>query len=526
MKARGNHASFFDARQYQELFRQGLRMTLTGRRGTDGKNGGDGSRHLLAASYSLTLSFIISCILLDKAAPAQFLFVTFSLSMIFTAISTMSELSQGFFESADLAVTEHLPVTGFTRFAARFSLLCVTVGILTLNLNLVPAIHFCFVSGEGPLAGLAFFGAAVLGSLFIAAACLMLYSVLARFLSTFQLESALMYMNIAVSLGIFGLLVNIGRFFQSETLAGIGEGALPVSFPPAWFAGIVLNLLGLPGQNANFYFIVAGVMGLALILLATAAWGTDQWLRALRAGGRRGGTKSAPGVMMRIYERFVVRPRELAAFEYTAINLGRDRGFRQKAYPILGFPILLITFTLFKEQHPLFFVFMLHLMNLYLPLVLIFLPFSDHPKAGWIFEALPVQDLRSFNAGVEKAFIYRITLPLCIINAIALSLIWDPVLGVIHSLFALIAGHFYVGPKIRLLAEYPFVREFRGSFSEHTMSGGIFLGVIVFGLIGWIQYSLVKSPGFCTGMIVVFLFLHRVRFRWIERKTGGARYEA
>ena len=169
------------------------------------------------------------------------------------------------------------------------------------------------------------------------------------------------------------------------------------------------------------------------------------------------------------------------------MQLGRDRGFRIKAYPILGVPVLIMTLSVFEERDPLFFVLMLHLMNLYLPLVLAFLPFGDDFQGSWIFEALPAGGPRSFSRGAEKAFVYRIALPLFVLNAVVLALVWSPALGSLNAFFAFLAGLFVVGARFRMMRVFPFTREFRGSVSG-DMGGSLGFSVIVLALAAWIQY--------------------------------------
>ncbi|MFH2002092.1 MAG: hypothetical protein ABIK28_20630 [Planctomycetota bacterium] len=514
---------FFNLRQYRTLFHHGLRCALTGRGGLDGASTSDGSHHLMGAAYGLSLSTIISCILLEKATPGQFLFVVLTVSMIFTAIAMMSELANGLFDPNESAILGHLPVTGFTRLASRLSTLCVSLSILTLNLNLVPSIHFCFVSKAGFLACPVYLGCAFCASFTVAAACLVLYMLMTRLLSTFQLESGLLYLNILVSLAIFGLVVNTGRFFQSDALRAIGDGTLPSAFPPSWFAGAALDIFDLPGGGRGFSGVAAGMVAISLFFLFVAALGADRFLGSASHGALNRWARSAPGRLMRQFERFFVSPSELAAFEFSVINLARDRGFRQKAYPIIGFPILLIMFTLFSDQHPLFFICMLHLMNLYLPLVITFLPFTDFPRAGWIFDALPMQGQELFRRGVEKAFIYRISIPLFIVNVAVLCAVWTPMEGVLQALFAIVAGHFLVGRKIGCMKPYPFTCEFRGAFSEQNMTGELFSGIAVLGVVAWIQYRVMPYPFVCLGLISAMSFCHWIRFRTPELQADACK---
>lgn len=519
-------SGLFDASQYRTLLSAGLRLSLTGSRGTDSDQAGtgeDGSRHLLGAAYSLTLSTIVAALLFKSTSPGQFLFFTMSLSMVFTATAVIGELAGGLFHPLDLAVTGHLPVSGFTRFCARFTELAAMLLVLTLNLNLTPAILFGFVAGNvaAPIvcvtAPVVCVAAGFCASLFTAGLCLVVYSLLARFLTSAQFQGALLYLNIFVSLAILGLLCNLGRLIEASKLVTESAGWEQLLFPPAWFSGSVLLALGLPGgAERSLLFAGAGLLAALLPLLAVAV-GSENLLRALSGSRRAARGKSAPGAAMALFERLFVRPEEKAAFEFTAVHLARDRGFRLKAYPILGVPVLMMAISLFENKDPLFFVLLLYLMNLYLPLVVSFLPYGDFFRAGWIFDALPAAGPQAFARGAEKAFVYRIMLPLGVLNAVALSIFLSPLTGPLHAAFAFLGGLFVVGARFGRLAAYPFSREFRGVVTN-DFTGVLFGSLVVFTALAWIQLAVSGSLPLFAGLIVGMALLHKARYRALSRQ--------
>ncbi len=504
----------FDRCQYRTLLAAGLRLSLTGSRSEAAEQsaeGEDGSRHLLGAAYSLTLSTIVAALLFTNASPGQFLFFTISLSMIFTATAVIGELAGGLFHPLDLAVTGHLPVSGFTRFCARFTELVAALAILALNLNLTPAILFGFAA-QSVAAPFVCLAAGFCAALFTAGVCLVVYAALARFLTAAQFQGALLYLNIFVSLAILGLLCNLGRLIEASRLVTEGAGWQQLLFPPAWFSGSVLSVLGLEGgTGASMAFAAAGLAAALLPLLAVAV-GSENLLRALSGSRRAARGKSAPGALMGLFEKLLVRPEERAAFEFTAIHLARDRGFRLKAYPILGVPVMMMAISLFENKDPLFFILLLYLMNLYLPLVVSFLPFGDFFRAAWIFDALPAEKPQVFARGAEKAFVYRIMLPLWLLNAIALGIFMSPVGGPLHALFAFLGGLFVVGARFGKLAAYPFSREFRGVVTN-DFTGVLFGSLVVFAALAWIQLAASGSLPLLAGLIAGMALLHKMRYR-------------
>lgn len=517
---------FFEPRQYVTLLTTGLRHALTGSRTAsvqelETPGGADGSRHLLGASYGLTLSTIVAAMLFRSVEPAQFLFFTTTISMFFTATSVIGELAGGLFHPLDLAVTGHLPVSGFTRFSARFSELAVTLVLLTLNLNLAPAVLLFFMTGHQIAAPFVCLATAFCAALFTAGACLVAYGLLARFLSAAQFQGALLYVNIFVSLAILGLLLNIGPLIDRSNHAATGEWSL--AFPPAWFAALALTVLGLPGGGGTAAWMALAGIAAALLPLAGAALGSESLLSALAAGGRSARGHSAPGSLMRTFARLCVRPEEKAAFEFTAVQLGRDRGFRLKAYPILGIPILIMTMSFFEAKDPLFYILMLNLMNLYLPIVLIFIPYSDHHQAAWIFESLPAKHPLVFSTGAEKAFAFRVMLPLLLLNAAVLAAIWSPLDGFIHAGYASLAGLFVVGARFRGLIAFPFSREFRGVLTG-GLRGTLSTGFLILAVFVVLQFWMRDEPLILAAAAGGMLLLHKLRYTifWTALKAKGA----
>jgi len=508
----------FNLKQYKVMLKEGLRLFLTGSRGDS--NGGvadDGSRHLLGAAYSLTLSTIVAAVIFQEATPRQYILVTASFSMIFTAITVVSELAGGLFHSIDLTVTGHLPISGLTRFSARFSELLVTLFILTLNLCLVPSILFYNLTEGSILGSFVFLAVHFCAAVFTAGACLVIYFILARFLTSEQFQGVLLYLNIFISLGMLGLLCNAGRLLQSGILGDAMSEQGAIYFPPMWFTGLTLNLLGLPGGGENYGIYATLALCVAVLPLLSATFGSERLLSAM--GGRDGSSRSssAPGFFMRLFESFFVSDKEKCAFEFTAVNLSRDRGFRLKAYPILGIPVLIITLSLFDRKDPLFYIFMLHLMNLYMILVLSFLPFGDWHKAGWIFQAAPVSGLSIFSLGAEKAFIFRIVLPLFVLDAAALAIVLSPLQGLLHSLYAISVGLFIVGIRMRQLSSYPFTIEFKGAISNQFM-GSLFSALFVTGIMAMLQFYTMNNLPIFLLQIGVMLFLYSLRFYLMNKR--------
>ncbi len=473
----------FHRGQYSVLLREGLRISLSGGDNDEPGQGG-GSRSLLGAAYCLSLSTIVAAILFDSGDPARFLLFTTSFSMIFTATSVIGELADGIFRPLDIAVTGHLPVSGLTRFAARFSELGVILLLLTLNLNLTPAILLCFMTGGNPAAPLACLLCGLAGAFFTAGGCVLLFAVTQRLLGASRIRGALLHLNVIVTLAILGLFVNLGSLMESRAFQAVVEEGWSPWYPPSWFASLALLVLGLPGGEIGAALLCTAALGMTIAPLVVAAFGRDGMTSQ---GARKRGGRSAPGFLMRRFELLFVKREEKAAFEFTAVNLGRDRGFRLKAYPLIGLPLLMMFTSLYEDRDPLYFIFMLQLMIIYLPLVITFVPYTDHHHAAWIFSALPVEKPAAFARGAEKAFIYRIVLPSFFIAGLSLSLIWSPAAAWLNAAYSFFVALIFVWVRFRQIHAYPFSLEFKSVVAQNLMAG-LFTALMLLALVALIQY--------------------------------------
>jgi hypothetical protein len=120
--------------------------------------------------------------------------------------------------------------------------------------------------------------------------------------------------------------------------------------------------------------------------------------------------------------------------------------------------------------------------------------------------------------GAEKAFLFRIVTPLFLLNAGVLSLIWSPLEGIMHALFAALAGAFIVGIRFRAIRVYPFTLEFKGSVSNQ-FTGSLFFALVITGFMVMLQYW---ASGFLLlflGLIAGMALLHHSRF-FLMRRAG------
>lgn len=508
--------------RFRVLFAMGLRLALTGGRAGEARPE-EGDRHFLGASYALTFSTLLAWILHGRAAPGQFLFVIFSFSMLFSAFAMLNALSEGLFLARDLEVTGHLPVPPSTRILARLAEQGVLLAFLVLDFHLTPAVFFGFMTCS-PAGFLLVLAAGGCAALFVFAAGLFIYLAAVRLLGTFRLQGALLYLNVAFTLGVLGLAVNTGRLLSSHILRAAAAGAWPGALPPGWFAGAVLHGLGLPSARGglDLRLAAAGTAAAVGFLLVLARAGSGSLYPAAR-GTAAGGGHAVPGLCMRCFTRLFVPRSARGAFLFAAVNLARDRGFRRRAYPLLGLPLLVLGLSLLDRKDPLFFILMLHLQNLYLLLVTAFLPFSDTFRGAWVFHALPVPSPRVFAEGVEKAFVFRLGIPLMVLNALVLSLLMSPLKGTLHAACALLAGLFPAAAAIRRMRDYPFSREFRGSVPQ-LFSGLVGLSFVVLFLTAMIQFALQAASAALAFLCLLLLLLHKGRLateRRLLRRAGA-----
>ena len=193
-----------------------------------------------------------------------------------------------------------------------------------------------------------------------------------------------------------------------------------VFVPPIWFAAPFRLLQGEQGGG----WIILSCLALLVPILFVAIY-----LRLLPSFQRQveklihnGGGSHKKTFRLSVWfgERFIRNPQERAFYRFACAIMDREREFKLKVYPSLGFSIVIPFIGLLTQLQltnwnwgsiPGAWSLTLYGTGALLPTILLFLPYSSRHGAAWIYEVSPVPEQGTFYRGAVLASLVKLFLP-------------------------------------------------------------------------------------------------------------------
>jgi hypothetical protein len=442
----------------------------------------------------LLLSVITCAVLFARVDAFFFALVNLGVSMLVIGTSLIVEFNEVVLDPEDLNVIGHQPVPLRTYSAARMVNLLGYVLLMTIALNLFPAIVGLGLRDTGWLYLPAYAASAFLGNLAVVGLLLLLYTSLMSGRPGDAIREILAWtQTILIMVAFYGGQAIFRDQYDKLEMAAYNLPDWAMYLPPSWLAHFVDSTS--PASNGTRWWIpgVGLLFNVALWTLvmqrisklyARMQPGSAAWQRAtlpaLRQPGRLGGALT----------RLLTRSRtETAAFWLCSTMLRRDQDLRMRSWPSLGMGLALALLGLFTGQLGDPFVaqntvtVVLPIACLYLlaypqPTIIHNLNFSRDYAASWLLWSSPVGDRVAFAEGMRKAVTYKILFPLLVGLLILFTIVWRaPLHALAHTavgwLVIVGAGH---ATQIGILRRFPFsAPAARGSI---TGSIALFAGVL------------------------------------------------
>lgn len=442
----------------------------------------------------LLLSVITCAVLFARVDAFFFALINLGISMLVIGTSLIVEFNEVVLDPEDLNVIGHQPVPLRTYSAARMVNLLGYVLLMTIALNLFPAIIGLGLRDTGWMYLPAYTAVAFLGNLAVVGLLLLLYTSLMSGRPGDAIREVLAWtQTILIMVAFYG---GQAIFRDQQDRLEMAAYNLPdwiMYLPPAWLAQFVDSTSPasngikwwIPGVGVLFNVALwALVMQRISILYARMQPGSAAWQRAtlpaLRQPGRLGGALTL----------FLTRSRtEAAAFWLCSTMLRRDQDLRMRSWPSLGMGLALVLLGLFTGQLGDPFVTQntaavvlsigcLYLLAYPLPTIIHNLNFSRDYAASWLLWSAPVSDRVAFAEGMRKAVTYKILFPLLVALLVVFTIVWrDPLHALAHTavgwLIVVGAGH---ATQVGLMRKFPFsAPAARGSI---TGSIALFAGIV------------------------------------------------
>jgi hypothetical protein len=372
--------------------------------------------------------------------------LTFTIFIV--ALAIVSESGNVIFNETEADVLGHLPISPRTYFAAKVLNLFLFTLLLAASANLFPAIMGIWAVGSSPLFPFAHALSASLVALFATAIVVTSYGLLMRYASKERFDNIVTYSQVAlVLIFMFGFQI-LPRVFGTDNISfAPGFQWYYLLYPPAWFSGVTLLLIG-SFEVSSFVLALLAILSLVTIggiALRKVASGYSSFVSQLayREGEPRAERKqdarqaarprTEGGLLQTIKAVFLSNPAEHAVFELVSIYLRRNREIKVRLYPSLAYFIFFPLIAIITEGLPDPFANHGHRIYSLMGAVMICfvsltaiegLVFSEHFPAAYIYRVAPIRNLGDVHSGFRKAIMLWIALPGFAVLITLYSILW------------------------------------------------------------------------------------------------------
>lgn len=504
--------------------------TALGRYG-QGQTGDKNHQFLLILGvYAFFGLFVGGVVLLVPPRTAMFipLAVSFGYVMMFCAMTLLSDFSSLILDSADNQIILPRPVSGRTLLMARIVHVASYLFAITLALSLVSigVVTYRF----GPVAGLVYLAMALLVSMLMVFLTNVFYLLLMQFTSEERLREVINYFQIGMAVLFYGSYQVLPRLVDPETFGRATEWQTWFyAVPPIWMAGAV-DMVIQPAFDTNHTLLAL----LAIVMPFGGLWFMSRVLGPVfnvkLAGMEQdqqptvaAGAVRQPSVLTQRLSRVLTNsPLERAAFGLIWAITARDRKFKLKTYPQLGFGlayiIVMSTGSIsYSGRSDFFYLFALYYTGLFLMTAQYQLAASDDYKAAWVYGSTPISHPGEILSGAMKALITKLMVPFY--GLVAAYILWRYGLHTIDDILLAFSNSLIITMSAALANERRLPFSITQDAIRRSNTARSMVALLVMALVGGAHYGLSQLPyavGVATPVSAgIFWYLFRV-----YRQTG------
>lgn len=400
--------------------------------------------------------------------------MVFAMFMFIILTVFISDFSSVLLDVRDKNLIATRGVSNRTINAAKITHICYYVFLISLSLGWL-AIIGSFKSGI--LIGILFLIEIFIIDVFMIVITALLYFLILKFFNGEKVKDIINFVQIILTIFMSIGYQFIGRVFELVNLNIVyEEKILHLLFPPMWFsAPIYLIESGKLSIILSSLIISACLIPIvSIIIYIKQSSNFELYLSKLNNNDSKEKEKRR-SVFFKIGKLFCRSNTEKAYYSLTSSIMKKEREFKLKVYPSLGFiivfPVLFIfvfshdnNFSSFSEWQSNIASSKIYL-NIYffalmISSIMIMLQYSQCYKASWIFKAAPSINKGDIYKGCYKAFLFTMLLPIYLVESI-LFIICFKVNVTIHLIIVLLFISALI-PIIHILNKFsiPFTEEF------------------------------------------------------------------
>ncbi len=479
--------------------------------GRYGKKANEESNNAFLKTLAIyaVLGSLLSIGMLGLPEPGVLFFpltLQFAYIMALCALTLISDFSTVILDSSDNQIILPRPVDSRTLWLARIVHISsyLTAIALSVSLGGLLVVSYRF----GALAGVVFLVMALLSAVLMVFLTNVFYLGLMRFISEDKLREVINYVQILMAILFYGGYQILPRLMNTNDMF---SRALPHEWwhfliPPMWMAGAV-DLIAKPAiDTTHLAFLL-----LALTMPILGLWAMNrfltgnfvQQLSSLDQENRPAADAGAPGtkavseqgsggIVEQLAGWLTRNPLERAAFGFAWRVTGRDRKFKLKTYPQLGFALAYTVGMSFQKTGGMFYLFALYFAGIYVMVAQLQLSVSDNYRASWVYGSAPIRQPGDVLVGSLKALITKLLLPFYILIAayilyqFGLDKIDDVLLAFSNSLVMLMSSAL-------LSKRYMPFSMAQDVLNQNNTSRGILIAAVL-GVVGLAHFGLTYLP--------------------------------
>ncbi|WP_107841073.1 hypothetical protein [Metasolibacillus meyeri] len=394
----------------------------------------------------------------------QFLFqmsIAYSMILFVIMTSMIADFSSVLLDLRDRNILGTKPIAERTINAAKIVHIVIYLSYLTIALMTIPLIVSLFT--QGVLFFVIMVVELVFSNILIVVLTALLYIVVLRFFDGEKLKDMINYVQIGLTLAMMVGYQFVARSFEFVNLQVVIElDWWSIFLIPIWFAAPYELLLN---GTVNFFTVTMSI--LAVVMPIASLWLYIQLIPVFERNLQKllATSKSKKVKTNRVKTFFLgllcPTNEEKAFYHFASLMMKKERDFKLKVYPSLGFSIVIpfiFIFNTMRDETTNFATsnsyLTIYFSMLLIPTALLMLQYSTNYKGAWVFKAVPLTSFATYKKGVLKAFLVQLYTPLYLIISVIFCLIYGvrvlPDLLIVFAVSCLysVIGYIVLKPSI------------------------------------------------------------------------------
>lgn len=391
-------------------------------------DGGSVTRSFLKAMgfYLLIGGIGIAPFLLIRINYMMQLTLIFAIVLFMLTTTLISDFSSVLLDLKDKQILHTKPVDSRTLNMAKWMHIASYMTSLTLALTAIPLA--VSLIKNGPVFFALFLLGIVLAVILVMGLTSLLYLLILKLFDGERLKDIINYVQIGLSVVVLAGYQLVMRVFDIVHFAADFDAQWwHLLLPPLWFAAPFEWILG---GNSKGLILLMSLMSVLFPLLSAGLYirfggSFERYLQKMQEGNAK--PVRNPRRFRNPLPQLLCRtPAERSFYSFGVRMMSRERDFKLKTYPILGFALIFPFVFLLNAVSSSDWdtvrgsrgYLVIYLSTICIPTVIQMLRYSGNYKASYIYRTTPLKDMNAVYKGTLKAALLRLFVPLLVLQGI------------------------------------------------------------------------------------------------------------